>query len=283
MAETSSKPSSDSHVPIAEIDLGPSKLDQFLDNHQNKLVIAAILIALGVVAYVIYDGLAQAKANDAGAALLSAQESGEYENVIKTWPETNAAASAKLLLADIQWADSQPDSIATLEEFINQHPQHPSIATAKTSLGLRLIEQGKTDEARDVLAEVVDNDAYRYIAPMACIALGDIAKAEGKIADATQWYERAQQDSEGGKNAFESLASARLLIVNAKPPTKLKPQLPAATEQQQLPPVQPDNAGNKQAEAVPAVEPVAAPEAPATAAPEAADSESQDSAPEKSE
>jgi hypothetical protein len=279
MAETSSKPSSDSHVPIAEIDLGPSKVDQFLDNHQNKLVIAAILIALGVVAYVIYDGLAQAKANEAGAALLSAQESGEYENVITTWPDTNAAASAKLLLADVQWADSQPDSIATLEEFINQYPQHPSIATAKTSLGLRLIEQGKTDEARDVLAEVVDNDAYRYIAPMACIALGDIAKAEGKISDATQWYERAQQDSEGQKNAFEPLASARLLIVNAEPPTKLKPQLPAPKEEQQQLPSQPENTGDQPAEAAPA----AAPEASATPAPEAADSEPEDSAPEKSE
>lgn len=278
MAETSSKPSSDSHVPIAEIDLGPSKVDQFLDNHQNKLVIAAILIALGVVAYVIYDGLAQAEANDAGAALLSAQESGEYENVIKTWPDTNAAASAKLLLADTQWPDSQPDSIATLEEFISNYPQHPSIATAKTSLGLRLIEQGKTDEARDILAEVVDNDDYRYISPMACIALGDLAKDEGKLSDATQWYERAQQDSQGQKNAFESLASARLLIVNAEPPTKLKPQLPAAQGQAQ-PPSQPENAGDQQTEAAP----TAAADAPETPAPKAKDSGSQESTPEKSE
>lgn len=237
MAETPSNPSPESPAPIAEISLGPSKLDQFLDNHQTKLVIAAIFIAIGVVAYVIYDGLAQAEANDAGAALLVAQKPADYQEIINTWPETNAAASAQLLLAQAQWPESQPDSIASLETFISDHPQHPSIGTAKTSLGLCLLDQGKTEQATEILTEVAENSTYAYIAPMACIALGDIAKDAGQKDEATQWYEKAQQSTDGQGNAFQGLASARLLLVNAEPPARVKPALPAAGANQERSPL----------------------------------------------
>ena len=224
MAESSSNQPSNSSAPIAEIELGPSKTDQFLDNHQTKIIILAILIALGVVAYVITQGLAEAEAQEAGAALLSAEQPSDYQAVIKTWPKSNAAASASILLADLQWSDSQPDSIATLEQFINNHPGHPTLATAKVSLGLRLLEQGKTDQASEVLAEVADGDSY--IAPLACIALGDIAKQAEKTEEAAQWYEKAQQDPSEVGNAYKDLATTRLLLVNAKPPVKIKPTLP---------------------------------------------------------
>jgi hypothetical protein len=267
MAESSSQPTPETSAPIAEIDLGPSKLDQFMDNHQTKIIIAAILAAIGVVAYVINDGLAEADANDAGAALLSAQKPNDYQEVIKTWPESNAAASARLLLADAQWPDSQPDSIATLEEFINNYPTHPSIGTAKTSLGLRLLDQGKTEQAREILTEVAESDSYSYIAPMASIALGDIAKAAGQTADASEWYEKAQLDSAGHGNAFQSLAADRLRLANAKPPSKVKPSLPPVQEAQKLSPLKlevPDTQVQPAAEqsATPPATPTPAPATP---------------------
>ena len=224
MAESSS--SSNPPAPIAEIDHGPSKLDQFLDNHQKKLVIGAILIALGVIAYVIYDGLAEATDQEAGSALLDAEKISEYQDVVKKWPDSNAAASALPLMAELQWADSQPDSIASLNEFISKYPEHPSIATAKVSLGLRLLEQGKTDEASEILTEIAESDKHSYISPLACIALGDIAKAASKPDDAKQWYEKAQEDPSEQGNTFQDLAAARLILVNAKPPVKIKPALP---------------------------------------------------------
>ena len=274
MADSSSNPTPDTGVPIAEIDLGPSKLDQFLDNHQTKIIILAILLGIGVVAYVIYDGLAQAKANDAGAALLSSQQSDDYEEVIKAWPESNAAASARLLLADIQWSESKDDSITTLEEFIASYPDHPSIGTAKTSLGLRLLDQGNTDQARDILAEVAENDTYSYIAPMAAIALGDISKAAGDTKIAAEWYEKAKLDEAGYGNAFQSLASARLALVNAKPPQKIKPTLPKTEDAPKLTPLKleaPDTSAAPGAESTPSTSDTSAAEqTPADVLPEAA-------------
>ena len=218
---------SSSPAPIAEIDHGPSKLDQFLDAHTKKLVIGVILMALGLIGYVVYDGLAEAKAQEAGSALLNAEKVGEYQDVVKKWPDSHAAASALPLLAEVQWADSQSDSLQTLQDFITQHPEHPSVATAKVSLGLRLLEQGKIDEATETLTEVVESDSATYIAPLACIALGDIAKAAGKLDEAKTWYEKAQEDPTEQGNTFKDTAAARLRLVNAKPPTKIKPALPA--------------------------------------------------------
>ncbi len=267
MAESSSNPTQDTGAPIAEIDLGPSKLDQFLDNHQTKLIIVAILVAIGVVAYVIYDGIAQANADDAGAALLSSQKSDDYETVIKTWPESKAAASARLLLADIQWSESEDDSISTLKEFIASYPEHPSIGTAKASLGLRLLDQGKTDEAREILAEVAESDTYSYIAPMAAIALGDMAKSAGDTSNAAEWYEKAQLDEAGYGNAFQSLAAARLMLVNAKPPSKIKPALPSVEQDSKLTPLKLEAPDTAVGPVAPAANPTPAAPAPASAAP----------------
>ena len=171
-------------TPIAEIDHGPSKLDQFLDQHTSKLIIGAILIALGVIGYVIYSGLARAKAEEAGAAVISAEDASDYQDVIKNWPETTSAESAMLLLADVQWDDSQSDAIQTLRDFLSNHPEHPAAPTAKVSLGLRLVGQGNNSEAITLLTEVADDPNSSYIAPLASITLGDIAKASGDTAQA---------------------------------------------------------------------------------------------------
>lgn len=217
----------ESPTPIAEIDHGPSKFDQFLDKHTQKIIIGAILIALGVVAYVIYSGLARAKAEEAGAAVTAAQDVSDFQDVIKNWPDTKSAKSAQLLLANAQWADSQGDAVQTLRDFIAEHPEHTAAATAKTSLGLRLIEQGNHSEAITLLTEVADDEEASYISPLAQLTLGDLAKAAGDAAQAKTWYEKALTDPTGQGNSYADTAQARLAIVNAAPPTKIKPAPPA--------------------------------------------------------
>lgn len=212
-------------TPIAEIDHGPSKFEQFLDHHQKKLIVAAILIALGVVAYVVWVGLEEAKQHDAGSALVKADKLADYQDVIKAHPGSHAAATAMPLLADMQWQDSQPDAIKTLQDFLAQHPEHPAAHTASVSLGLRLLEQRKTDDAKEILSAIAESHPDSYIAPLACIALGDIAKAKGELTNAKTWYEKARGDSERG-NAFLDMANGRIAIVNAKPPVKIKPAPP---------------------------------------------------------
>ena len=215
-------------TPIAEIDHGPSKLDQFLENHQTKLILAAVAIALGVLGYVVWAGLDQSKQNEAGSKLIEADEIADYQDVIKQYPDSTAASSAMLLLANAQWQDSQPDTIQGLQDFLTQNPEHPAAHTASVSLGLKLLEQGKTSEAKEQLSSIADSHPDSYIAPLACIALGDIAKSEGQIDIAQNWYEKAKKDNDKN-NVFIQMADTRLSIVRAQPPTKIKPTPPVPT------------------------------------------------------
>lgn len=223
MSESNTTPS---QTAIAEIDHGPSKLDQFLDKHTSKLIIAAIVIALGVVAYVIKSGLDEGKAQEAGAALTSAETSAELEDVIAKWSGSESSATALPLLADSQWAEDQDKSVATLKKFISENPAHPAIATSKVSLGIKLLEQGKESEATELLTEVAESDTASYIAPLAAITLGDIAKASGDTEKATNWYEKAKEDPSEQGNSFAQIAEIRLLLVSAQPPVKVQPALP---------------------------------------------------------
>ena len=241
MAESPTSPSPAS-AAIAEIDHGPSKFEQFLDENQNKLIALATLIAIGVIAYVIYDGIQEGKTQEAGSALVAADNTESLQAVINNWSGSPSAASAALLLAESQWKESPDEAISTLESFISSHPQHPAVATAKVNLGIKLHTQGKKDAAVEILSEVADNDNSAYIAPLACITLGDIAKESGDNSTATSWYEKAKNISigdtpteeaytpttqdEANSNSFSYDARIRSLLVNAKPPVKVQPALP---------------------------------------------------------
>lgn len=229
----------ESPTPFAEIDHGPSKLDQFLDAHQKKLIIAAILLAIGVIAYVIYSGIAKGESEDAGSALLAAEKVTDYQEVIKKWPNSKSATTALPLMADLQGADAPKEAIQTLKDFLDSNSDHPAAATAKVSLALRQLEQGNTEDAITLLTEVSETDSDSYIAPLAYLILGDVAKAAGNKADATTWYEKAKEDPTKQGNTFSDTASARIALVNALPPTKIKPAPPAPAVPPAAPAVKP--------------------------------------------
>jgi len=256
----------ESPTPFAEIDHGPSKMDQFLDAHQKKLILAAILLALGVIAYVIYSGIAEGEAQDAGAAMLSAEKAEEYQEVVNKWPASNAAASALPLLADVQGQNAPDDAIQTLKDFLTNNATHPVAATAKVSLALRLLEKGDADQATTLLTEVTESDTDTYIAPLACISLGDIAKAAGNKEEAKTWYEKAKGDSPEQSNTYSDAAAARLALVNAEPPQKIQPAPPAPAPV--VPPAAPVTP------APPVVTPLVTPPAPAPPAPATENTES---------
>ncbi|MBK1790872.1 tetratricopeptide repeat protein [Persicirhabdus sediminis] len=223
-------------APLAEIETGPSKLDQFLDQHSKKLLIAAVLIAIAVGAYVIYDGVAEGKLRDAGAALTAAEGTDGLEQVMTAYDGTATGGSAMLMLADLQREESVDSAIGTLQQFLIKYPEHPAVASAQTKLGLLLINQGKADEAATYLDKVIASQNAGYIAPLANIALGDIAKAKGDLAAAKDFYTTAVEsgialsDDEDAfrQNPFKQTAQDRVLLLNAEAPVMIKPVAPKA-------------------------------------------------------
>ena len=77
--------------------------------------------------------------------------------------------------------------------------------------------------------------------------------------EAKNWYEKATEDDTGQGNTYASTAQARLALVNAKPPTKVKPAPPA-------PPI--PSAIPKLPTTTPALPKLTAPDAPKPSQPE---------------
>jgi predicted negative regulator of RcsB-dependent stress response len=221
-------------APLAEINLGPSKFEQFLDNNQKTL---AVLLAVAVVAsavYIVIRGVEKSREHSAGAALSKATDSAALQEVISSHANTNAAASAKLLLADMQAGEGKTDvSIKTLQDFIATNTDHPAKPTASDKLAAKLMSEGKTAEASAIFQDLVSDPKARYIAPYALICLGDIAKAGGDPAKAESYFNQVK--TEFAESSFASIAAERLATVKTKPPVEVEAPAPAPEPQKASP------------------------------------------------
>jgi predicted negative regulator of RcsB-dependent stress response len=241
-----------SSTPLAEISHGPGAFEQFLDKNQKLLVVFAILLVIAAAGLVVYRGVEKSRQQTAGAALYKAGELSELNEVIDDHAGTRAAGSATILLADAQWDDGrQDDAIATLRGFIETHPDHPALATARASLGSKLASQGKSDAAATAFQQIVDDPRSRYLAPYALVSLGDIAKVAGDADRAETLYNRARADYP--ESGFASTAGERLAMLRAQMPVEVDP--PPAPE-----PVESGTPATTGAGIVPAIPPtIAAP------------------------
>jgi predicted negative regulator of RcsB-dependent stress response len=214
--------STDSPRPLGEISQAPAKFEQFLDRNQKSLVVFALLLAVGAAGLVVYRGVQQGQEESAGAALSSAGDLSSLQSILREFPDSTAAGSARVLLADQQWEEGQQDAaIETLRSFLSSNPKHPARHTARASLGSKLFSQGKNPEAREVFNALVADEGGRFLAPYALISLGDIARAEGDVAAAQAFYQQANSDYPA--NSFNQIASTRLAVSKASPPVEIDP------------------------------------------------------------
>lgn len=211
--------------PIAEIEQGPSKFEQFLDANQRKLIALAVVLTLGLLGFVAYRTIERDNRHDAGAALTKAPDLTALLDVVKNHAGTPAAGSAQVLTADAQWADGrQDDAINTLREFLVTNPKHPARPTAIASLGSRLMAQGKNGEAKEKFTLLLDDPDASYLVPFALISLGDIAASEGNLDEAEALLIRAR-DEYPDQN-YASVAKRHLALLRAQSPVEIDPPPP---------------------------------------------------------
>ncbi len=219
----------DSPTPIAELEHGPSKLEEFLDKNQKKLIILAILIFLAVIGYVIITGLAKKGAEDAGAAFMDASSEEDYNQIIKEYSNSNTAGSSAMAIAQSRTTDN--DRIAALDHFIATYPDHPGIPSKLLELALIQMNADKNDDAKANLNKLLSNEKSAFLAPRAEIALADIASNNGELEEAERLYTKVRDS----KAHFSHIAAERLLYLKATEPQEVKVQ-PAATPQAPITP-----------------------------------------------
>lgn len=248
---------SDTPRPLAEISHGPSAFEAFLDRNQKNLIVLGIVLAAAAAGWIVYSGIKEGAEKSAGAALSKAESLQDLQDLLKSQPDSVAAGSARLLVAEKQWeAGDQDAAIETLRECVAGSAGHPSGPTARASLASRLMQQGKNEEAAGLFRDLADAPDAKFIAPYALISLGDLAKADGKLDEAEQFYKRVQDGF--AESPMATLADQHLRMLRFKAPLEIEaPPAPAPT---------PDEAGKAEAPKDPAPQ-SAAPQEVAPAAP----------------
>lgn len=213
-------------VPIGEIVQGPSAFEQFLENNQKLIAGSAVAVALAIGGIMVYRTIQQDHAAEAGAALSAAQDIASLEKVKVDFADTPSAVTAAIGIADKLWSAGQQDeSIAALKEILEKFPQHPASVVAQNTLGHRLMTQGKNADATVAFQAVVDRENERFLAPSAMIAMGDIAKKEGKLEKASELYKKVS--TEFKDSPFANMAADRVKFLHFVSPTEIEPPAPA--------------------------------------------------------
>jgi predicted negative regulator of RcsB-dependent stress response len=209
-------------TPLGEISQAPPAFEMFLDRHQSKVIVLAILLIIGAAVYVVMKGVKEGAETEAGELVAAAEDIADYQAILTNHEGTAAAYSAKVLLADLQWEDGQEDdAVATLRKFLEEKSEHPAKAAAKVSLASKLRLQGKLDEASMIYKELTEDASAGYLAPYAWICLGDIAVGKDDIAAAEAAYGRVEKDY--AKSPFLQTAMQRKQILTAVLPVEVAP------------------------------------------------------------
>jgi TolA-binding protein len=222
MSDLSSSP-----LPLGEIVQGPSAFEQFLDRNQKALAAASVAVALSIGGYMVYRTIQADEAMAAGQALYAAKDVDALQKVSTDFAQTPAAVTASLAASDLLWKKGQQDeAIARLREILASHPTHPAAAIAQQSLGLRLLAQGKSGDAKSAFEAVLARSDARFLVPAATLSLGDIAKSEGNLKAAEESYRAISRDFPN--SPFVNAAQERLKFLSFQAPTEIDP--PPAVE-----------------------------------------------------
>lgn len=182
----------------------------------------AVLLVIAAIAAVVYRGIESSRQKTAGAELSKVEDLAALQALTSDHADTTAGASGMVLLANSQWADGKKDeAIGMLQKFIDSHPTHPAIPTAKAGLGAKLMAQGKTGDATKVFDELVADPDARFIAPFALVSLGDIAKSSGDLEKAEASFSKVK--SLYPESSFAEMAGRRIATLKAKPPVEIEP------------------------------------------------------------
>lgn len=221
MSEESKSNAPATPAPLGEIEHGPSKLEQFMEKNLKMLILLALLVIIGVAAFVIMSQLGEAKNREAGNALLAAESPEDYRKVAKDFPDSGAAASAQLLLAGQLWEEGKKqEAMETLKSLAGNSESVAASQASFTLAGFQL-KEGQTEEAKSNFESVLADSEAKYLHPLSLVALGDLANAAGELDLAKEYYQRKLDDYPA--YADQNIAVTRLNLVGIDKPAKVPP------------------------------------------------------------
>lgn len=216
-----------------------------------QIIAALLAIIVGSAAYGGYVYFRNRREAAAAELLAKAKSPPDFQKVISDYDSAPAAASAYVMLAAEQRNRQQfGEANATLKTFVDKHPKHELVTTAKMAMAGNLESLGKPDEALEMYRRIPADYPNSFTAPLAMIAQVPLLKQKGQIDEARQVCEKVMTQYRESYAVSEATQYLRSL----KPKANATPPVPV-----DVPP----------ANAAPAAGTASPPSAPAPAAPPA--------------
>ncbi|MFM7180701.1 MAG: YfgM family protein [Verrucomicrobiales bacterium] len=204
-----------------------SSLENFLDLHARKVVIA-LAIVLAIVAIGVTMHLRKKNfETEAGAALVAATDLDALKKLTQDFQGTPAAKTASLFMADRQLEAGDAQAAAeTLRGFISANADHPLVSQARLALATALVRQGKPDEANGELAAFLTASPTSPLAPLAMIQQAELAEQKGDLEGARKLYEQVTAGFPDSQFAEMVKMQNRIDRVGFVMPTEVDPPPP---------------------------------------------------------
>ncbi|MDB9741346.1 tetratricopeptide repeat protein [Akkermansiaceae bacterium] len=227
MSDKDLTPSEADPKPISVISHGPSSFDQFLEKYQKMLIGLAILLVLGMVAYLVLDGMKKINDQAVGSTLTNAESVDDFSAVASN-NSGNVADTATLLKAKKQAKEDVEAAIATLNALISTNPSSVVINEAKLNLAMYQLEAGKEEEAKQTLTALSqDNTSKSYTGAVAKLALSDVELNQGDLAKSKEFANTAHEELEFA--GLKQLAGDARAVVAVQAPELKITEIPVVT------------------------------------------------------
>lgn len=218
---------------IGEIELGPSRHEQFLNNHYKKLIVGTLVVMLLATAGIVYGTWRARQEADASASALAAMKApthvvsaSEYDadtlhRLAASYPGTKAAATAELMRGmQLVDAGQEQEGIEVLKTVIASATEDFLRVRAQAFLAGHYMRGGDTEQATQLWQAVAaaGNTPYRALS---LLTLGDLAQQAGDAEMARMYYKQLQ-DSCPASPLLMSVQQ-RLLLLEVDPPVPVAP------------------------------------------------------------
>jgi predicted negative regulator of RcsB-dependent stress response len=193
--------------------------------HRKKIVLAAIVALLVLIACGAYFGWQTLKSAQAEAAYDSATNVEGWQKVADSFPGSIAAGNALLRIAAQESGDGHfPESDKTYQKFVREYPKHPFAVNGLMGLATNAEAENKPDEALNYYAEISSKFGTTYLAPMALLSQARLTERKGKLKEARQMYEMVVQRYP--QSVVAQIASAEASRLNDRVGSDVKPAGP---------------------------------------------------------
>ncbi len=220
--------------PVAEIEVGPARHEQFLDQNYKKIVLIVLAAGLIFGGLIVYNGISEDREHSAGTALVASFDKegqvdlAKLQAISADYSGTASSVTAGYLEAIALWEQGKDkEGCSRMEEFIKTAPSVEFANQASAVLGCQYMKMGKMEEATRQFETVINSQEGVYTA-LAYLCLGDMARAKGDFKAAQQNYDAiAQKFPDGAFATSEFGVGSREDILDITAPEKVAPTVVA--------------------------------------------------------